>query len=96
MNPILINLSGDFVVDGSGQHAGSITGDIRLESLDAFLHALRNSVSGKTESKFEFALNQILQQCAEGRKISDAGLKLRITSKLKPEKNELTYTFKIC
>lgn len=90
--PILINLSGDFAnLANINCQKGSVTGDIRLFELDAFLHTLRsvdNEVKAKEDS-FLARLSKILLKHTPLKNII-----LEINSELDPKKHSMKYIFK--
>ena len=93
---IYLNLSGEYVIpkDGKPTEVGSINGDLRLASLDAFLHSIQTAVSNETTTKFEKALSVVIDRCSKG-SLGKSGLTLVISSKLDAKANEMTYSFNI-
>lgn len=100
--PIYINLSGDYKIQslaGEKPKVGSISGDLRLASLDAFLSSLGTAMSktkepGQTRSDLTEALSIVVDRCLA----ENSGCKsvtLSITSKLSPEIHEMQYNFSV-
>jgi len=98
MKPIYINLSGDYIIPravDAPRQQGSVSGDLRLESLDALLHTLRNAVRGEQGSKFEAALDAIIQRCSTTLLDKGDDIVLTITSTIDHDSSKMVHDFKI-
>ena len=98
-SPILLNLSGSYVIPVNGEKpkVGSVTGDLRLAALDAFLVSL-NSALGESspKSKLENTLVGAIKAALNGCSIQKhAAVTLAIVSKINASTNEMVYTFKV-
>lgn len=66
--PLLLNLTGQFTipVQGTEPVSGSVSGDLRLASLDAFLSCLADQLAPGTtgEAVFAKAVTELLLHCA--------------------------------
>lgn len=98
-SPIYVNLSGDYKipVDGEKPKVGSITGDLRLACLDAFLQSLDKALLEKKPKEggtLASALRVVLDSCRKT-KPKPSGVTLSITSKLNPGTHEITYNFNV-
>jgi hypothetical protein len=93
-SPIYINLSGDYVIprDCRPTESGSVNGDLRLASLDAFLTSLHDAYTGGSRTQFTEALGLVISKCND-RKSDIGDLILKITSSVSPKTNEMTFTF---
>lgn len=96
-SPIIIDLSGRyFSSDDKPTPKGSISGDLRLASLDAFIHTLDDALKNKPlpdqDPRLEIFLSKIAKTMKEENPTSS--LEIEIVSKLDPENNELTYKFR--
>lgn len=92
---ININLDGSYVIPDEADRpvAGSISGDLRLAQLDAFLKTLNNTLSTeKTAGKFDEFLSKVLALLKEKQ---NPALEIEITSVLNPQTNSLTYKFRV-
>jgi len=94
--PIIIDLSGRYFSSGTPTPRGSVSGDLRLASLDAFIHtlddALKNKPLPEQDPRLEVFLSKIAKTVKEENPTSS--LEIEIISKLDPENNELTYKFR--
>jgi len=98
--PIYINLSGDYKIPivGEKPRVGSISGDLRLASLDAFLTSLSVALSKPVGAKIDGALPEALALAVARCLNENPGFKsvaLAITSKLAPESHEMQYNFSV-
>jgi hypothetical protein len=93
---MLINLSGDYVLPESPESIGTVSGDLRLAELDAFLHTLNSQLSSTDTTLLDSKLEEFLIQVATTitSRVKKASVELEIRSKLIPVTNELIYTFK--
>lgn len=94
--PIFINLDGTYFI-ASGQSAvpqasGSISGDLRLEALDAMLHNLNEALENDTAGKFDKSLKMLIDSV---KKNKSTGFILEIKSQLDRDNHNLVYTFKM-
>lgn len=99
--PIFINLNGDYKMPRWGAtppQVGSVSGDLRLASLDAFIAGLENALASKSgvegNQSLAGALTVLIANCKQGLP-ERSDLTLSITSKLNPASNELTYNFSV-
>lgn len=98
--PIYLNLSGDYKIPVSGDRprVGSVSGDLRLAALDAFLSSLSAAMSKSGDGKKERGLPEALAVAVERCLNENPGFKsvaLAITSKLVPESHEMQYNFSV-
>jgi hypothetical protein len=96
--PLLLNLTGAYVVpsaDTSKQPiAGSVSGDLRLAALDAFLHTLSGYSKDAVESElFAASLRQIVQAAASV-DLGKRDIVLSIDYSIAKDTRMLTHTFK--
>lgn len=96
MGPIYLNLSGDFTIPSEGERsppiAGSVSGDLRLASLDAFLEALNSAEANCTENNATHSLVKYLAKCKAHCREDTV---LQITSILDASANKLTHSFRV-
>ena len=95
----------DSGVRGEKPKAGSITGDLRLASLDAFLQSLNNALNapqlpvlGTADKTLASALSVLigaLQSSKSSKSSKLEELTLTVTSKLTPSLNERAYSFSV-
>ena len=98
--PIYINLSGDYKIPVTGEapRVGSISGDLRLAALDAFLLSLGSAMAKndghRTGTGLTYSLALAVDRClAENRGYKS--VTLSVTSKLTTDSNELQYNFSV-
>lgn len=96
-SPIYICMSGDLYADKSKAMAGTLVGDHRLTSLDAFIDSLSNSEKHEHE-KGNFTLGEalrlIVQKC-HPHILEKSDLVVEITSKVDIEKQEMSHVFRV-
>lgn len=106
-SPILINLSGDFVIPHEGiPYLGDLNPDLRLEHLDAFLSQLdlaldstrENSSEASSQERLRNLLGNALGEVAsQYRTLTNLGppkiLVLSISCKVSPQTHQTDYTF---
>lgn len=90
--PLVIQLNGDYSTPF--KKSGSVTGDLRLAELDAFLAALRDTLEHKKPARIGNKFSKFLVDIAQTiSKEEPHSVELVVTSKLDPAKHELSYTF---
>lgn len=95
--PILLNLSGDFFQPTEHKTlASSVTGDLRLAELDAFLQTLHNALEGVDTKPLDEKLEGFLVKVSSllNSKFTKASVILEVSSVIKPITQEMVYTFK--
>lgn len=94
--PILLNLSGSYVipVDGQPPVAGSVSGDLRLPVLDAFLAGLDGPLRPGSvgAAALADAISQLANKIVPRR---NCDVVLSITTTVNLENNSLTHDFKL-
>lgn len=96
-SPIYISLSGDLYADKNKTMAGTLIGDHRLSALDAFLDSLSNSEKheqGNGSCILGDALRLIVQKCHPNI-LAKSDLVVEVTTKLNPEKKEMSHVFRV-
>lgn len=94
--PIFVNLDGSYKIEGDKPVASSISGDLRLHALDAFLSGLNDTVSdGEALGSVKLAdfLNDASRRLRKIDRLK--GVELEITSTLDPKDHTLKYTFRL-
>jgi hypothetical protein len=94
--PIYLNLSGDFKIPNS-KTSGSIAGDYRIATLNAFLQSLNETVAANQE-KGDYTLDKALRlfvKKADPALLKTSDIVVEVTSKIDPEKHEVVHSFRI-
>lgn len=96
MPPILLNIDGTFHLRERGRApvSGSVSGDLRLAALDAFLQTLNGTLKKDRKQREHFAvgMDQVITQLrANGAR----EVVIQIEQTIDPKNNQLTHTFKV-
>jgi hypothetical protein len=95
--PIFICLSGDVYADRNKGLVGTVCGDPRMVSLEAFLDSLSHDIE-RTESKGPFSMSdafRLLVKKCNPNILQANDVVVEVKSALNTEKKEMTHTFRI-
>lgn len=94
--PIFICLSGDIFADKNKSMVGTVCGDPRMVSLEAFLDSLASNESTRSKNTFGMAdaFRMLVQKCHPDILKSNDVI-VEVKSALDLEKKEMTHTFRI-
>jgi hypothetical protein len=100
--PIIIDISGDYSIPGiTKKNIGSVTGDLRLAELDAFLHCLNDTISDSpkdVQETVERRFTEFLTEIATVVKSNVADAKnivLEVEQSVDTKTHTLSYTFSL-
>lgn len=97
-NPIFISLNGDLYADKSKELVGTINGDHRLTTLDAFLDAL-NSSSECAKIRGDYTLGTALRNMVEkcpANILQSHDVVVEVTATIDQKSNAITHKFRVC
>lgn len=99
-SPIYINLTGVYVVPVKADDqivAGSVMNDVRLPMFEAFLTSLADTTKGNL-AKGDYTLSNALRSLVQKTHpslLAENDIVMEVTSKIDPEKHEVTHSFRI-
>lgn len=96
--PIHINLNGSYSIplDGSKPVAGSVSGDLRLSVLDAFLQSLNTPLTEDSRAVVKLAegFKYIADKCSDDL-LAHSDVVLTVVTELDPQSNKMTHSFRL-